>query len=73
VEAALAAVQSLDPARRRARCARVSVAADLEHQRTGGVAWQIVSSHMRLLETRQYKEMARLLGRPSITSKSPFT
>jgi RNA polymerase sigma-54 factor len=30
----------------------------------GGVAWQIVSSQLRLLETRQYKEIARLLGRP---------
>src|SRR5208337_71235 len=30
----------------------------------GGVAWQIVSNHLRLLETRQYKEIARLLARP---------
>ena len=30
----------------------------------GGVAWQIVSNHMRLLETRQFKELAKVLGRP---------
>jgi RNA polymerase sigma-54 factor len=30
----------------------------------GGVAWQIVSNHLRLLETRQYKEIAKVLGRP---------
>ena len=30
----------------------------------GGVAWQIVSNHLRLLETRQYKEIAKALGRP---------
>jgi RNA polymerase sigma-54 factor len=30
----------------------------------GGVAWQIVSDHMRLLEMRQFKELARVLGRP---------
>ena len=28
----------------------------------GGVAWQIVSNHMRLLETRQFKELAKVLG-----------
>ena len=30
----------------------------------GGVAWQIVSNHLRLLETRQFKEIAKQLGRP---------
>jgi RNA polymerase sigma-54 factor len=30
----------------------------------GGVAWQIVSDYMRLLETRQYKEIVKVLGRP---------
>ncbi len=28
------------------------------------MAWQIVSNHLRLLETRQYKELAKVLGRP---------
>ena len=38
----------------------------------GGVAWQIVSDHLRLLETRQYKEIAQgcSAGRSS-TSRSP--
>ncbi len=30
----------------------------------GGVAWQIVSNHLKLLETRQIKEIAKQLGRP---------
>jgi RNA polymerase sigma-54 factor len=30
----------------------------------GGVAWQIVSGHLKLLETRQFKELAKVLGRP---------
>jgi RNA polymerase sigma-54 factor len=65
VEAALAAVQSLDPAGVGARDVRECLLLQIASiNGTGGVAWQIVSSHMRLLETRQYKEMARLLGRP---------
>ena len=65
VEAALAAVQSLDPAGVGARDLRECLLLQIASiNGTGGVAWQIVSNHMRLLETRQYKEMARLLGRP---------
>ena len=65
VEAALAAVQSLDPAGVGARDLRECLLLQIESiNGKGGVAWQIVSSHMRLLETRQYREMARLLGRP---------
>jgi len=65
VEAALAAVQSLDPAGVGARDLRECLMLQIESLNgRGGVAWQIVSSHMHLLETRQYKEMARLLGRP---------
>src|SRR5207237_10789667 len=30
----------------------------------GGVAWQIVSNHLRLLEMRQYRELAKVMGRP---------
>ena len=30
----------------------------------GGVAWQIVADHLKLLETRQIKEIAKALGRP---------
>jgi len=65
VEAALAAVQSLDPAGVGARDLRECLLLEIESVNgKGGVAWQIVANHMRLLETRQYKEMARLLGRP---------
>jgi RNA polymerase sigma-54 factor len=31
----------------------------------GGVAWQIVANHMKLLETRQFRELARILSRPA--------
>ena len=30
----------------------------------GGVAWKIVANHLKLLETRQIKEIAKVLGRP---------
>ena len=30
----------------------------------GGVAWQIVSDHLKLLGTRQFREIAKVLGRP---------
>jgi len=65
VEAALTAVQSLDPAGVGARDLRECLLLQIESiNGKGGVAWQIVSNHMHLLETRQFKEMARLLGRP---------
>ena len=47
-----------------AQPARVPAAADRKRQRAGGVAWQIVSNHLRLMETRQYKEIAKVLARP---------
>ena len=65
VEQALAVVQSLDPAGVGARNLRECLLLQIESVNgKGGVAWQIVSNHLRLLETRQYKEIARLLGRP---------
>jgi len=30
----------------------------------GGVAWQMVADHLRLVESRQYKELAKVLRRP---------
>ena len=65
VEAAIKAVHSLDPAGVGARdlreCLQLQIAS-----RNGrdGVAWTIVSDHMRLLEARQFKDLARALGRP---------
>ena len=65
MEAALKAVQSLDPAGVAARDLRECLLLQIE-SRSGrdGVAWQIVSNHMRLLEMRQFKDLARALGRP---------
>jgi RNA polymerase sigma-54 factor len=63
--AALKAVQSLDPAGVGARDLRECLLLQIESGNgRGGVAWQIVSDHMRLLETRQFKELAKVLGRP---------
>ena len=65
VQEALHVVQSLDPAGVGARNLRECLLLQIESiNGKGGVAWQIVTHHLRLLETRQYKEMARLLGRP---------
>ncbi|HWC95454.1 MAG TPA: RNA polymerase factor sigma-54 [Candidatus Sulfopaludibacter sp.] len=65
VEEALHVVQSLDPAGVGARNLRECLLLQIESVNgRGGVAWQIVSNHLRLLETRQYKELARLMGRP---------
>lgn len=65
IEAALKVVQSLDPAGVGARNLRECLLLQIESLNgKGGVAWQIVSNHLRLLETRQYKEIAKLLARP---------
>jgi RNA polymerase sigma-54 factor len=65
VEEALHVVQSLDPAGVAARNLKECLLLQIESiNGKGGVAWQIVSNHMRLLETRQYKEIAKLMGRP---------
>jgi len=58
-------VQALDPAGVGARNLRECMLLQIESVNgRGGVAWQIVSNHMRLSETRQYREIAKLLGRP---------
>jgi RNA polymerase sigma-54 factor len=65
VATALKAVQSLEPAGVGARDLRECLLLQIESKNGhGGVAWQIVSSYLRLLETRQYKELAKVLGRP---------
>jgi RNA polymerase sigma-54 factor len=65
IEAALKVVQSLDPAGVGARNVRECLLLELESMNgRGGVAWQIVSNHLRLVETRQYRELAKILGRP---------
>lgn len=66
VQAALKAVQSLDPAGVGARDLRECLQLQIESLNgRGGVAWVIVSDHIRLLEMRQFKDLARVLGRPA--------
>jgi RNA polymerase sigma-54 factor len=65
VQEALKVVQSLDPAGVAARSLQECLLLQIESLNgKDGVAWQIVSNHLRLLETRQYKELAKVLGRP---------
>src|SRR5579871_2460423 len=65
VHEALKVVQSLDPAGVAARNLQECLLLQIESLNgKGGVAWQIVANHLRLLETRQYKELAKVLGRP---------
>jgi len=69
VEAALKAVQSLDPAGVGARDLRYCLLLQLESRdpsgaAAAGVAYQIVANHLRLLETRQFRELARVMHRP---------
>ena len=65
VQAALEAVQSLDPAGVGARDVRECLLLQIASRNgRGGVAWQIISDHMRLLEGRQWKDIAKALGRP---------
>jgi RNA polymerase sigma-54 factor len=65
VAAALKAVQSLEPAGVGARDLRECLLLQIESKNgRDGVAWQIVSNHLKLIETRQFKELAKVLGRP---------
>jgi len=65
VEAALAAVQALDPAGVGARDVRECLLLQIaSYNGRGGVAWQIIADHMKLLESRQWKELAKVLDRP---------
>ena len=65
VLAGLRVVQTLDPAGVGARDLRECLLLQLESRNgKGGVAWQIVYNHLKFVETRQLKEMAKALGRP---------
>jgi RNA polymerase sigma-54 factor len=65
LEEALKVVQSLDPAGVGARDVRECLLLQLESRNArGGLAWRIVEDHLKLVESRQHKELARLLGRP---------
>ena len=65
VRAGLKIVQSLDPAGVGAKDVQECLQLQIE-SRGGrdGVAWQIVSKYLKLVETRQIKEIAKQLGRP---------
>jgi RNA polymerase sigma-54 factor len=66
MEETLRVVQSLDPAGIAARDLRECLLLQLESRNArGGVAWQIVDQHLKLVQTRQYRDLARLLGRPA--------
>ncbi len=65
VAEALRVVHTLDPAGVAAADLRECLLLQIESRGgTGGVAWQIVHDHLKLVELRQFKEIARLLRRP---------
>src|SRR5262249_5227416 len=65
VEEALRVVQSLDPAGVGARSLRECLLLQIESMNgKGGVAWLVRTNHLRLLETKQYKEIVKVTGRP---------
>ena len=68
VAEALRVVHTLDPAGVGAADLRECLLLQLESRGgKGGVAWQIVADHLKLVELRQFKELARVLHRPHRT------
>ncbi len=65
MRAGLKAVQSLDPTGVGARSLQECLLLQLEARGCrDGVAWRIVHDHLKLLETRQFSQMAKVMGRP---------
>ncbi len=65
LEAGLRAVQSLDPTGVGALDLRGCLLLQLEARGSrDSVAWKIVHDHLKLLETRQVSQLAKVLGRP---------
>jgi RNA polymerase sigma-54 factor len=65
MEAGLKAVQSLDPTGVGATTLRECLLLQLEARGSrDSVAWKIVQDHLKLLETRQMSQLAKVLGRP---------
>ncbi len=65
VRAALKAVQSLDPTGIGATSLQECLLLQLEARGSRcSVAWSIVHDHLKLLETRQIAQLAKILGRP---------
>ena len=66
VEQGLQAVQSLDPTGVGARTLRECLLLQLEARGCrDSVAWKIVHDHLKLLETRQLTQLAKVMGRPA--------
>lgn len=65
VAEALRVVHTLDPAGVGCADLRECLLLQIESRNgKGGVAWNIVADHLKLLENRQYKELAKALRRP---------
>ena len=66
LQAGLKAVQSLDPTGVGARNLRDCLLLQIE-ARNGrdSVAWKIIHDHLKLLENRQFAQLAKVLGRPA--------
>jgi RNA polymerase sigma-54 factor len=65
VQEGLRIVHSLDPAGVGAKDVRECLLLQIESRNgRGGVAWKIVADHLKLLETRQIRELAKVMGRP---------
>jgi RNA polymerase sigma-54 factor len=65
VQEGLRVVQSLDPAGIAAKDVRECLLLQIESRNgKGGVAWQIVANHLKMVELRQTRELAKALGRP---------
>jgi RNA polymerase sigma-54 factor len=65
MRAGLAAVQSLDPTGVGAATLPECLLLQLDARGArDGVAWKIVHDHLKLLEARQFQQLAKVLGRP---------
>lgn len=65
VAEALRVIHTLDPAGVGCADLRECLLLQIESRNgRGGVAWNIVANHLKLLENRQYRELAKVLRRP---------
>lgn len=65
VEEAIRVVHTLDPAGVGAVDLRECLLLQLESRNgKNGVSWQVVADHLKMVESRQFKELARVLRRP---------
>lgn len=65
MEEALRVVQTLDPAGVGAKDLRECLLLQLESRNArGGVAWFLVSDHLKMMEARQVRDLPKVMGRP---------